>query len=241
MQINNGSSTEDSLYHYTKNLVGLSETDTASLTVAQFIRSANNWLHRAGYIAWKNDGNWKFDDSNNTDLPIALATLVDGQQTYTLPTTLFDVERVEVKDSAGNFVKLTQISKERISEAMSEYQEDAGMPNQYYLLNGTIFLYPKPSAGDVTLASGLRLYLSRHITEFTTASTTTEPGINTMCHPYIAYGAAMDYAIAKNMGAQRIQMLQVGLNRYEEMLKEIHAGRNKELKPNIKPKTRTSL
>lgn len=241
MKINYSTDTSQSLYHYTKNLVGLSETDTTSLTVAQFIRSANNWLHRAGYIAWKNDGNWKFDDSNNTDLPIATATLVDGQQTYTLPTTLFDVERVEVKDSNENFKKLIQISKERITSAMSEYQEDAGMPNEYYLLNGTLSLFPKPSSGDVTLASGLRLYLARHITEFTTASTTTEPGINVMCHPYLAYGAAMDYAIAKNMGQQRIQMLQVGLNRYEEMLKEIHAGRNKEFRTNIKPTIRTYL
>jgi len=237
----NDADTSQSLYHFTKNLVGLSETDAVSLTIQQFIRSANAYLYRAGLIAWRTDGGWKFDDSNYNDLPIATATLVNGQQTYTLPTTAFDIERVEVKDSNGDFVKINPIKKERISDAMSEFRETNGMPEYYYLLNGMLFLYPAPDATKVTVTNGLKLYIARNVSEFTTSDTTKEPGFNTSCHSLISYGSALDYAIAKNMGQQRIQMLQIGVSRYEKMLEDIHARRGKELKANIRPKTRSSL
>ena len=147
MQINISTSKEDSLYHYALFLLGLLNTDTTSFPAADFIRSANSWTRKAVYLTWKNSSIWEFDDSNYTTLPIGTTTLVDSQQDYALPTNALDVQRVEVKDSSGNFQVLKQFDKTQITEALTEYYETAGMPVYYDVIGGSLFLYPKPATG----------------------------------------------------------------------------------------------
>jgi hypothetical protein len=243
MKINaSGSSTSDSLYHYTLFLLGLSPTDTTSYPIADFIRSANLKTRDAAFLLWRNSSDWEFDDRNSTELPIGTTTLVAGQRDYSLPTTALSIERVEVMDSNGDYQLLRQKDKSEVTDGpMLEAFEDDGMPEYYDLVGNSIFLYPAPAAADVTTTKGLRLYLSRDIEEFSLTDTSTEPGFPKMFHPYVAYGCSVDYALAKNMGQQRIQMLQIGIARYEKMISDFYARRNKDKRVRIRPSTKSDI
>jgi hypothetical protein len=243
MKINSsGSQTFDSLYHYTLFLLGLSPSDTTSFPVADFIRSANLKLRDLSFLLWRNSSTWEFDDSNQTDLPIATTLLVDGQRDYTIPTTTLSVERVEIKDPNGDYQLISQIDKSDIKGApMLEYYKDDGMPRYYDIVGNSILLYPTPATGYVTLAAGLRIYVSRDIHEFTLTDTATEPGVPDMFHPYLAFAPAFDYATAKNMGPQRIQALQLGIAKYEKMVSDFTARRNRDKKFKMKPKTKSNI
>jgi len=243
MKINSGGSqTSQSLYHYTLFLLGLAPTDSTSYPTADFFRSANLKTRDASFLFWKNSSMWEFDDSNQTDLPIATTLLVDEQRDYTIPTTTISIERVEVKDVNGEYQVLKQVDKsEATKTSFLEMFSTNGMPMYYDLMGNSIMLFPTPATGSVTLTAGLRIYLSRDIHEFVITDTGTEPGFPAVFHPYVAWGAAFDYAVAKNMGPQRIQSLQLGLAKYEKMITDYYARRNRDKKPRIKPSTRSDI
>ena len=238
MKINDSSTTTDSLYHYTLFLLGLESTDTTSFPVADFMRSANASFRRLVFLMWRNTSDWEFDDKNYATLPIATTNLVANQKDYTLPTEALDVQRVEAKDSSGKFVLLRQIDKEKIKDSLTEYQKTGGIPNEYDVFGNSISIYPVSSSSQT---AGLKLYLSRDISEFASTDTTKEPGIQETLHPYLAYGSALDYAISKNMDKEKVRKLQDEVNKYELEISDYAAKRNRGTKPNIRPKTINSI
>jgi len=240
MKINFSSSKEDSLYHYTLFLLGISETDTTTFPVAPFIRSANTWTRKTIFEIWKNSAGWEFDDSNHTDLPIATTTLVNGQQDYSLPTEALDILRVEVLDSSGDYQLMKLIDKSEVGESLSEYYETAGMPFQYDLLGNSIFLYPKPSTSQVTAAKGLKLYLSRDIDEFTITDTSQQPGFVNSFHEIIAFGSAYDFAIANGI-QNKITILRREIDRINLGIEDYYSQRPKGSKKRIMPSIKSSI
>lgn len=64
----------------------------------------------------KTDGKWQYDDSNNTDLPIATTTLTAGLQNYTLDLSHLKIHGVDVLDSEGNYQPLKQIDYREIRQ-----------------------------------------------------------------------------------------------------------------------------
>jgi hypothetical protein len=243
MDFNNSTNKEDSLLHYTLFLLGLDSADTTSYPIADFTRSANSWTRNGVFTIWKNTSTWEFDDSNYTTFPIGTADLVDLQQDYALPTNALEVQRVEILDANGDYQILKQFDKAQVeNQSLTEFYETAGMPAYYDIIGSAIFLYPKPATASVTLTDGLKVYLSRDIDEFTVADTTQNPGFFATFHPYVAYGAALDYAIAKNMDVNRVNILNMGLAKYEDAMKTYYAKRNqKDLKVRIKPSTSSSV
>lgn len=242
MYFNDTTGTENSLYHYTKFLLGLLATDTTSFPIADFTRSANSWTRNAVFEMWKNSGFWEFDDSNYTTLPTATCDLVDSQQDYSMPTNALDIQRVEVLDSSGNYQLLTQLDKSLINESsMSEYYETAGMPRYYDVMGNSVLLYPKPSSGNVTTTAGLKLYLARDIDAFATTDTTQEPGFPAPFHPYVAYGAAFDYAVAKNLDANKISTIRLGISSYQDAIKNHSVLKNRDIKVKIRRQLSNSI
>ncbi len=89
-------------------LVGSNST---SFPVADKLRIINKANYDVTTDILRYQSNWEFDDTNETDFPIATTNLVASQKDYALPTTLVKLVRVEVKDSAGNFQKLQQLKR----------------------------------------------------------------------------------------------------------------------------------
>ena len=107
-------------------------TGTASL-LSTFTRGINDGMNRVTSLILQADNRWQFDDTNQTDYPIATTTLVttagSEQQDYTLAVSHLRIERVEVKDAQGNWHLLTPIDQTDISDqALSDLMSAAGLP-----------------------------------------------------------------------------------------------------------------
>lgn len=219
---------EDTLYH-----CGLPTVtgSYSSYSLADITRNINNAYLDAVRTIWNCASGWQYDDSNKTTLPVGYTTLVHNQQDYSLPTDAQRVERIEVKDSGGNFQKLTQIDIHDISnDAMSEFNETIGMPLYYDLVGRSIMLYPIPASGSVTLTSGLAVYVAREPDLFTTASTTAVPGFATPFHKILSLGAAIDFVTDKATQDRLVAMK----TRMEKGLIQFYSRRNVERNTNIR-------
>lgn len=156
-------------------------------------RNINIAYHDVARLIWESDGSWGFDDSNNTDSPIATKTLGHASATYTIPTTAIRVDQAEVKDNNGDWVKLIPKSYEELYQSPEEYLSSSGLP-RYYALEGNEFrLFPPPHSASVTLASGVRLRLNREVTELRISASTTAPGIPSAFRRILSYAAVIDF------------------------------------------------
>ena len=195
-----------------RNLV---DATTTSLTAANLLIYVNMAYEEVAGDLITLDRNWKWDDTNRTDLPIGTATLVAGQQDYSFDSSILSVERVEVLDINGIWHKLNYFDEGNMvgsvgeasgvigtvanDIALAEYQKTDGLPREYAVRANSMFLYPAPAAANCTLASGLKTYFQRTADKFTSAQVTTgtkEPGFASPYHPLIAYRAALIYALS---------------------------------------------
>lgn len=169
------------------------------------------------------DDNFKWDDFNYTDFPIATINLVDNQRDYSLPaatsggnaSTLWKVNRVRIMDNSGLYHTIRTMNvKENESDDGAEY---AGIPDKYRFLGSSIRLSPVPKAGDVTLTNGLEIQFQRSGVDFTTSDTTKQPGFIDAYHDLPCYNSAYMYLLPINMDlalrykqivVERLRMLQ---------------------------------
>jgi len=207
-------------------------TDSTSFPIAAITRIINKINHKLGLLAWRSDRSWKVDDSNKTDLAIATATLVDDQEDYAIPTTTFDIKRVEVLDSSGNYNKLTYRTRESIGCAMDEYMETKGMPTEYFLEGCSIRLKPAPDTSMVTAAAGLKIYVARDVTEFTVADTTKTPGFPTPFHQLFSHEISLEYAAINGL-TDKVNYLAPKVAEGERAFVDYYANRGGEIRPRL--------
>lgn len=151
------------------------------------------------------DKNWRWDDSNYTDFPIASITIVNQQRDYTLPaatvggnaSTLYRINRVRVLNASGIYYDLAPLpanwDESQVGTAYS------GVPMYYRLIGNSVRLSPLPLTGAVTFTNGLEVQFQRSFVLFTTASTTQQPGFMDSYHDLLAYDAAASYLMPYNM------------------------------------------
>ncbi len=212
----------------------LTDTDSTSLTNANLLIYLNQAYEEIVGKIIGLDGSWQFDDTNYSSLPVGTQALVAGQQDYSFDQDFLSIERVEVKDSAGKYQLLNPIDQSRISEALTEYQNVAGMPNEYDKVGESIFLYPAPAAGSVTLAAGLKVHFQRTASIFTSAELTTgtkEPGFASPWHHILAYKSAIPYCMTYKR--ERIPVYMAEIARLESDLMNHYAKREKDIRTRL--------
>jgi hypothetical protein len=237
MQINNISYPSISIYHDTLYKLGVDRSDTTTLPVNDFMRSANNWYRRVNSWIWQVTGEWEYDDSNYTDLPVATTTLVDGQYDYQIPSTAQKIDRVEVLDASGDAHKLIPIDKSQVGIAMTEFENNPGLPKYYDVLGRSLLLYPTPATASITTSAGLKLYFSRDIDEFSVSDVSGVPGFSEDFHEMISVGAAIDFAELVG-DTNRATSLNNRMASLKEDLKKFYGSNEREMMPNIKPNYR---
>lgn len=179
------------------------KTNSTSYVAADMLIDINNAYNRVSELILVNDRKWQFEDTNNTDLPIATAALVASQQDYSLTAAFLTVDRVEVLANGGSaasgWTELTQIDQQQLKKgrqiALTSYKSTAGTPTEYDLVGNSIFLYPPPSYSQ---AASLKIYFTRGPSEFTSADVSTgtkTPGFNSLFHQLISFYVAYDYCI----------------------------------------------
>jgi hypothetical protein len=153
------------------------------------------------------DGTWQYDDTNHTDHPRGKGTLVEGQEDYSFAAEYLQIEAVEVLDTNNYYNRLKPLDHQELNGlSPQEYfgvdssgDPVTGMPEYFDQVGDTIRLYPAPTSGNVTLASGLRVWFKRTASLFTVASDTsadtTTPGLPSPYHVLLAYMASLPYCM----------------------------------------------
>ncbi len=238
--------TRSGLIQDCETLTGLGDKAISGNTTrqAEFIRLLNVRYRMADTEIWKASNEWGWDDTNQTDLPVATTTLVDSQHDYSIPSTARKVERVEVQDINGNWSLVYPIDKTQFSEeAMSEFEETNGLPTYYDMVGNSIYLYPAPDETVSSTTSSLRLYASRDIVAFsTTVNATTmaiSPGIDNHFHRYLSAGASYDWCLTK--GLQKTPLLKQMVDEYAKDIKEFYGTRHTDFGTKFGVKDMTSI
>lgn len=159
---------------------------------------------------FKAGGKWQFDDTNHTDYPIITRNLVSGQRDYTFTTDetgnlILDIHRVMIKDDQGKFKDLTSKDQQTPNNNNSDTtgfvdgQNLGGVPDSYDKTANGIFLDRIPNYNST---GGLKLFINREGSYFTTTDTTKKPGIAGLFHEYYAINPAWKYAVSKGLKNQ---------------------------------------
>ena len=159
-------------------------------------------------IALPASGKWQFDDSNQTDYPIIKTNLVDGQRDYTFTTDeggnlILDIYKVAILLSATDtlYQEIKPIDQQSDTEAWGILSENTteGTPYQYDKTANGLFLDPIPS---YNATNGLKVYINREASYFTTSDTTKKPGCPGLHHRYFVLKPAFDYARVHGMSIE---------------------------------------
>jgi len=238
----NDTTTRTGLIQDCETLLGMSAGDISGDTtlLKDFTRLINARYRQVNSWIWQASGSWEYDDSNYTDLPVATTDIVDEQQDYELPSTAQKIDRVEIKDTNGEWVTLKAIDKSMVQDALAEFYETPGIPKYYDLVGRSILLYPKPDTAQVGVDDALKVYFSRDIQEFSYTDTSTEPGFVSDYHRLLSLGAALDFAISRNM-RDRIPYLREQLEQLKNDLQQFYGFRHRDLKPRIIPSEQSSI
>jgi len=205
-----------------------SNDDTTAYPLLDKTRNVNRWYDRAVSLIMQADGNWEWDDVNQTDLPVATTALVANQQDYGLDAAVqYKLLRVEILDNNGDSHQLNQISQtDKRGTSLTEYKSTAGTPQEYDLVGNSIFLYPKPSYAKT---AGLKLHFQRGASYFESTDTTKEPGFNRMFHRILTFGPAYDYALANGF-QNKINLYRDEIAQLERGIITFYSGRNRDAK-----------
>lgn len=170
-------------------------TDTTSYPLKDMARRCNIALDRFIYLAATANGQWQFDDSNNSTLPIGTTDLISGQQDYSFASDVLLVEKVFCKDTSGVWNELTPVD---ISDSQTTAKDiwtlagTTGVPQRYDKVGGSLLLDPIPNYNST---AGLKVVFQRGPSYFASTDTTKTPGIPSIFHSYIARHASLQFLI----------------------------------------------
>src|SRR3990167_9894101 len=87
----------------------LCDSNDTSYPVAKKVLHANVSLEELVALIIESDGEWQFDDSNHTNLPVGTIDLTGSQSDYSFNEEFLAIEQVLIKDDDGNFQTLKPI------------------------------------------------------------------------------------------------------------------------------------
>lgn len=205
---------------------------SASYPVADKIRNLNQEYQRVAVAIDQATDAWQFDDSNATAARTTYITLADASASYEIATTLFRIEGVEIKDSSGDWQKLTPFDTVKdLSISREEFLSSKGLSLYYDLEGNNIRLFPPPGTAWCGTTTAMAVRASRNVTEFPTTAGTAIPGFSPPFHRILSLAVAIDFV--KDKG-ERDRLLQMK-DRLERGLVIFYSRRNSELKKNIQP------
>lgn len=172
------------------------------------------------------DGSWKLNESSATD------NLVDNQSTYTIPVTYLKMLGVSIKDSNGDWRKLTQIDPLNLYIDRAEFLKTKAMPLYYDLSGQSLILYPAPSSAEVTTTSGLKYYYQSTPSYFATSDTTKVSEIPSVFHRLVPLWASYFYCQANTI-TQKMNAISEDIRIHTDLILKSYNERNVDYKKMI--------
>lgn len=186
---------------------------------ADRLSSINKYYDQLHSIILESQDEWDFDDSNSVDLPIASTNILANTGVYSLPSTIYKLNKLEVNYGSG-FIKVNPLDLNETGLSEDEVLSRASVEDPRYRIFGqTVKLYPTPTSA---VTSGLQIYYDREVAEFTSAEVTTgtkKPGLDRLWHDYLSIGASVDGALKftlSNLSAleTKLQDMEVRIRKY---------------------------
>lgn len=203
----------------------------------EFTADANIALDKAHQVIFDAGGTWQYDDSNQTDFPIITTNVVSGQRDYTFTTDqtgnlILEIYRVMVADSSGFFQEINPVDVQTGKNLSSFYdgQNTGGTPDKYDKTANGIFLDPVP---NYNYTNGLKVYINREASYFTSSDTTKKPGFAGIFHKYIALLPAYEYAFRNSLSNTNV--LRAEVQEMEQAIKDYYSLRDKHVRNRLNP------
>lgn len=207
------------------------KSNTVSYPVADKTADMNLALDRAFALIFQVGGTWQFDDSNHTDYPIITTSIVSGQRDYSFVTDeqgnlILDIYKVMVADENGNFFEITPVDQQSKDSPIgyNDGNNTAGLPNTYDKTANGIFLDAIP---NYNRAGGLKVFINREGSYFTTSDTTKKPGFAGLFHEYVALRPSYQYAYRNklenknDLKNEMLEMEQAIMDNYKAREKDV--------------------
>jgi hypothetical protein len=206
----------------------LTNSDSTSYTDAQLLINLNTWYQKIVTMIFESQDESDFDDARNTDYPIETTPMVASQRDYSIPVSnaVLKIKRVDLTYDGTNYYRAYPIDDGSVSTDMganlANTDQDFVKQNpRYDVKYNSVFIYPAPTAADVSAGGSIRIEWERNVTPFTSAELTAGtvvPGFDAPFHPMLVQGAAYDYAFARQL--PQLQQLQASLVDWEARLRQ---------------------
>lgn len=179
------------------------KSNTTSYSLADKTADINLALDSVWARIFRAGGTWQYDDSNQTDYPIITTNLVAGQRDYAFVTDeqgnlILDIYKVVIAQPDGTYKEIfpVDIQSEKDTAGFYDGNDTQGTPTQYDKTANAIFLNDIPSYSST---NGLKVYINREGSYFTTSDTTKKAGFAGSFHEYLAVRPSYQYAYRNSL------------------------------------------
>jgi hypothetical protein len=203
--------------------------------LAEFTNRINQALDDIAIKMFQVDNTWSFDDSEHSDFPEATTDLVASQSDYALASTHMIIDRVEVKDTAGNWRKITPLAEQSLNIPVSDFMDEPADPIYYTLKSNSIILYPAPNYAQ---DDSLKVFFQRPMEYFASSDTTKTAGFPSLFQKLIPLYASYYYATDNLLESSVLIENQIA--KKEKDLKLFMRGRQKDMPKKVVPHYKSS-
>jgi hypothetical protein len=201
-------STKNGLLQIIERRLGFNDGDISGHATrkAQFTGEINLTIDEVLGFMFPKGGGWQLDDANHPNYPIITTNLVLGQRDYAFTTdengiVILDIYKVAISDGSV-FREIKAVDQQEPNSPNSnnksfyDGQDVSGIPTRYDKTANGIFLDPISNAN---VTNGLKVFINREGSYFTTSDTTKIVGFAHLFHEYFAIRPAYRYARDKQL------------------------------------------
>lgn len=210
----------------------LCDSNEATYSIKKKTRDVNLTLDYVWAMIFKAGGLWQYDDSNQTDYPIITTNLVSGQRDYSFVTDesgniILDIYKVMVAQPNGTFIEIkpVDVQSEKDTNGFWNGLNTTGTPSTYDKTANAIFLDAIP---NYNYTNGLKIYINREGSYFTTSDTTKKAGFAGIFHEFLALRPSFQYC-ARN-SKDNTKALQIEMLAMENEIKAYYGNRERDVK-----------
>lgn len=222
--------------------------------LAQWTSEVNLAMDMAFAIIFQASGTWQFDDSNHTNYPIITTNLVSAQRDYSFTSDqnsnlILDIYKVFVADSSGVFSEIFPVDVQSGADgggesgntsgriigasglsSFTDGRNTTGTPYRYDKTANGIFLDPIPNYNST---NGLKVYINREGSYFSTSDTTKKAGFGGLFHEYLVYRPCANYALDKSLAVYK--GFEAKALRFEQDMGAYYGLREKDVRRRLTP------
>ncbi len=219
------------------------KSNSASYPITEKTADINLALDKSLELIFRSSGTWQYDDSNHSDYPFITTNLTQGQRDYSFTTDeqgnlILDIYKVMVKNADGYYEEIFPVDQQSDTDTDSFYdgRDTQGRPYQYDKTGNGIFLDPVP---EENVLAGLKIFINREASYFTTSDTTKKPGFAGLFHEYLALRPSYQYALRNGLANKKDlkdEMLEM-----ESAMKKHYRNRTRDESFRITPVTINSI